>query len=379
MQRVSKKRMSRGRAFAILGGWIAGIAIVVVIIVSVVNYRPVSGVYATQLPCPYSDTIAAFGEYVLYYDDASLHCMTSQGTVRWSFSVGANADYACSDTHVVLWKDSTVYILDQNGKATYNDNLGDTIQFAVVGDNYIGAVVGENTASRLIVKDLQGAHMDEESEAYVDLIVLDVGFYGANGEYMWTLALDVFGTASNTVLNTYEVGKMNTGSTSLGEYITYAVLYENSKLRIISTRTMLTFSDRGTQDTTASLLVYGWRLLANGYNSRGEVMMLYAPTAQTESIFDIRELRLISGTTDKRYNLPDTSIGATIWNESIYAFSETQLFRAGQYDSRFATYDLPITSAATSIIGTLTDGNVILACGTEVYVVSLPQTSNSLI
>lgn len=49
------------------------------------------------------------------------------------------------------------------------------------------------------------------------MIILDLGFYGSNGEYMWTLALDVFGTAANTILNTFEVGKMNTGEVSLGK------------------------------------------------------------------------------------------------------------------------------------------------------------------
>ena len=64
---------------------------------------------------------------------------------------------------------------------------------------------------------------------------------------MWTLSLDVFGTASNTILNTFEVGKMNTGEVSLGSSITYSVLYENSVLRVINTRKMLSFNYRGMQ------------------------------------------------------------------------------------------------------------------------------------
>ena len=102
----------------------------------------------------------------------------------------------------------------------------------------MAAVVGGDTNPSLLVKDHYGAHMDMESDAYQYLMLLDVGFYGKNGEYMWTLALDIYGTAANTILNTFEVGKMNTGKVSLGEPITYAVLFENSVLRVINTRKM---------------------------------------------------------------------------------------------------------------------------------------------
>lgn len=170
---------------------------------------------------------------------------------------------------------------------------------------------------------------------------------------------------------------MNTGEVSLGEPIAYAVVYENSLLRVINTRRMLTFNDRGTEDTSASVLVYGWRLLDAEVPERGNALMLFAPTSQTDSIFDIRELRLISGSTDKRYSLPDTCIGAAVWNRTVYALSATTLYRAGINDSRFTTYELPMASQATRLVGTLTNGRAIVACGDEVYVITLPQAVNT--
>ena len=214
--------------------------------------------------------------------------------------------------------------------------------------------------------------MDEESDAYRNLILLDAGFYGNAGQYMWTLALDVFGTAANTVLNTFEVGKMNTGAVSLGDSITYDVVYENSTLRVINTRQMRTFNDRGTEDSAASVLVYGWYHLHSEVPERGNALMLFAPTSQADSMYDLRELRLISGSVDKRYSLPDTCIGATVWNKNVFAISPTTLYRAGQNDSRFATYELPMEGSATQLLGTLTNGKAIVACGDEVYVITLP-------
>ncbi|MEG2603825.1 MAG: hypothetical protein RSB91_02755 [Clostridia bacterium] len=377
MQRV-KPKITRRKAFLVLFAIILGIALLIWGAVSLFSARPATGVTATLLPCPYNDTITPFGRNVLYYDGVNIHCLSETGAVRWSFPIGADAGYSCSDTVLAAWSGSTIYILDQNGNSSYNDNLGASIQFARVGKQYVAAIIGDTTAARLVVKDHTGAHMDEEADTYADLIILDVGFYGANGEYLWTLALDVFGTASNTILNTFEVGRMNTGEVSLGDSITYAVLYENSTLRVINTRRMLSFDYRGTENASASMLVYGWRLLNYEIPERGDALMLFAPTSQTENLFDIRELRLISGTTDKRYSLPATCIGATVWNKSVYALSGKQLFRAGQNDNRFATYELSLPSDATRLIGTLNNGHAVIACGTEVYVITLPQAISSL-
>ena len=74
--------------------------------------------------------------------------------------------------------------------------------------------------------------------------------------------------------------------------------------------------------------MYGWKLMAYEIPDRGNALILFAPTSQTDSVFDIRELRLISGTSDRQYSLPDACIGATVWNKNIYALSADTLYRA---------------------------------------------------
>ena len=337
--------------------------------------KPDTAVVSYKLPFPFSDSIRAFGQNVLYYDGANIHCTSTTGTVRWSFPIGSGAGFDCNDRVVAAWAGSTIYILDQNGNSSYNDNLGDSIQFARVGTQYVAAIVGDTVKSYLIVKDHTGAHMDEEAAAYEDLIILDVGFYGKNGEYMWTLALDVFGTAANTVMNTFEVGKMNTGEVNLGESITYDVVYEDSRLRVVGTRSMKTFNHRGTEDTAQNVLVYGWRMIGHEVSERGDALLLFAPTSQTENQFDIRELRLINGSNDRRYSLPNTCIGGLIWGRTLYAFSNEVLYRAGMSDSRFSEYALPLPRAATRVIDVTTNGRAIVACGDEVYALTLPTAN----
>lgn len=376
MTRVKTGR-NRKKDFLILFLIIAFIVFVVWGAVRLFSNKPVTAVSVSKLPCPFSDTVKPFGNYVLYYDGVSIHCMTDKGSVRWSFQIGSNAGYDCNNDIIAVWAGSTIYILDENGNSSYNDNLGESIQFARAGKQYVAAVIGDTTTARLVVKDHTGAHMDEEADAYADLILLDVGFYGKNGEYMWTLALDVFSTAANTILNTFEVGKMNTGEVSLGEAIPYTVVYENSLLRVINTRKMLTFNDRGTEDTAASVLVYGWQYLASEIPERGNAQLLFAPTSQNTNMFEIRELRLISGSADTRYSLPAICIGATVWNKTVYAVSATQLLRAGQNDRSFAAYDLPLESEVTRFIGTLSNGRIIVACGSDVYTLTLPHSNSN--
>ena len=117
----------------------------------------------------------------------------------------------------------------------------------------------------------------------------------------------------------------------------------------------------------------GWRLIDSDIPEKGNALMLFAPTAQTESDFDVRELRLISGSIDRRYSLPDTCIGAAVWDQNLYAVSATMLFRASLGDNRFSDYKLPLEKAATRYIGALSNGNILVACDNEVYVCTLPQ------
>ena len=111
MQRV-KPKMNRSQAFALLFLILVVIGLGVWMIRGLFNQKPATAVTASKLPCPYSETIRPFGENVLYYDGMSIHCMSGTGSVRWSFQIGADADYACTDDTIVAWVGSTVFILD---------------------------------------------------------------------------------------------------------------------------------------------------------------------------------------------------------------------------------------------------------------------------
>lgn len=328
-----------------------------------------------RLPCYANQNVTPFRDGMVYYDGASIHHLSSSGTIRWSFPAGTDVKFVAGPTHLAIWSGTQLYLVDQDGNATYNESMEAAVQFVRIGERYAAVVVGEDTDPKLIVKDLKGAQVDAEAEAFSGLMILDTGFYGEQGEYLWTLSLDIYGTAPNTVLNTFQVGKMNTGEVSLGEALTYRVIYENAKLRVFTTRQVYTYDYKCVQDTNATMLVYGWKLIDAEIPDRGRAKLLLAPTSQTSSTQVISELRVLEGMDDKRYTLPTSCVGASIWNGNIYAVSADYIYRADVSSQRFFGYRIPAPEGVeiTAFYGITKDGKMLLASGETMYSMSLPE------
>ena len=358
--------------------WIIVVVVVLAVLLGVHflrRYGSGKEIGLNQLPCYANQNVTPFRDGLVYYDGASIHHLSSSGTIRWSFPAGTDVKFVTGPTHLAIWTGTQLFLVDQNGNATYNESMEAPVQFVRVGERYVAAVVGTDTEPKLIVKDLRGAQVDAEAEAFSGLMILDTGFYGEHGEYLWTLSLDIFGTAPNTVLNTFQVGKMNTGEVSLGEALTYRVIYENGKLRVFTTRQVYTYDYKCVQDTNATMLVYGWKLIDADIPERGRAKLLLAPTSQTSSTQVISELRVLEGMNDKRYTLPASCVGASIWNGNIYAVSADYIYRADVSSQRFFGYRIPAPEgvAVTAFYGITGDGRMLLASGETMYSMSLPE------
>ena len=323
-----------------------------------------------KLRCVVSQDVTVFGDRVLYYDESTLFCLSTSGSELWSVQVGSGARFHASDRHVVVWTTNQLQVLDRNGRSTYNDRLSESIQFARVCDKYVAIVTGDGVSPTLTIKDMDGNHVDEETSNYADLMLLDCGFFG-DDEYLWTTALDVYGAVPETTMHTYRVGRMNTGNVSLGEPITYAVVYSGSSLNVINTRQLRLYDYRGTEDTDGTVLVYGWQLISSTATS-SDPYLLFAPVLQTDTAGSFSELRLLHGSTDTRYSLPDTCVGAAIYKKRLYAFSGDSLYRADISAQRFTALRLPVDGTVTDYLGMTSNGVALLVCGTNVWAVSVP-------
>ena len=222
----------------------------------------------------------------------------------------------------------------------------------------------------LTIKDMDGGLVDTVVNNYTDLMLLDCGFFGDN-EYLWTTALDVYGAVPETTMHTYRVGRMNTGDVSLGEPITYAVVYSGSYLNVINTRQLRLYDYHGTLSADSTVLVYGWQLVGSTPTS-GDPYLLFAPVLQTDTAGSFSELRLLHGKTDTRYSLPDSCVGAAIHGKRLYAFSGNSLYRADISAQRFTALRLPVDGTVTDYLGMTSNGVALLVCGTSVWAVSVP-------
>ncbi len=330
---------------------------------------------AVLLPCAASQDVTVMGDRVLYYDGSSIHCLGASGGIRWSVPVGSGARFSASENHMVAWQGTNVFIVDGNGRTTYNARQDGEVQFARICGNYCAIVCGEDTKPVLLVKNLEGGAVDSEREAYEGMVILDVGFYGEANQYMWTLAMDFYGVAVNTVLNTFQVGKMNTGLENLGEYIAYKVIYDNGVLRVYTTQQMYSFDYKAVQNMSGSQLVYGWEVIGVDFPQRGNANVLLARSDQMNAANGLSELRVMSGTTDRRFDVPDLCVGAAIQGSSIYAFSGNVIYHTGIARQQFYSHLIPLAEGAriTGLIGVTSSGRAIVACGEDVYSVSLPR------
>ncbi len=374
MQRHIQQDLARKRKRNII---LIVIAVVLLIFVGIRLFKSVttsSEISVTQLPISASYNISPFGNYVLYYDGMSLHCITTSAGTRWSHQLGADAGFHTDGKSVVAWSGSQVYILNSNGTITHNESLGAPIQFARVGGNFAGIIIGDENAPHLYIVDLDGTVIDQEINAYDGFMLLNIGFFGENGQYMWTLSFDVAGSAPDTILNTFQVGQKNTGNLSLGDALVYAVIHDNENLKVVNTRQIRTFDYRGTENLQGASLVYGWRLIDSYLSAKGTLSMLYAPSSQTGAQYQIGELRLISGNTDTRYTLPTTCVGATVVDKQIYAFSDNYVYITEVGAQRFKAQNLKefLPGSPKDFLGITADKVALLVIDDSVYAVKLP-------
>ncbi|MBQ8201549.1 MAG: hypothetical protein IJZ74_07270 [Clostridia bacterium] len=358
--------------------WVILITLVLLVIgaVSLISsFGRTSTITALSLPCYAHQDVTVFQDGVLYYDGASIHFVNAGGGIEWSYPVGDGASFSVSDTHLIIWAGSQLFIVDAKGRPSYNQSMEDPIQFARIGARYAVVVTGDDLSPVLYIKDLQGAQIDLEDEDFEGMLMLDCGFYGTNDEYMWTLAYDVYNPEITTVMNTFQVGQMNTGVVNISDHLAYKVLYANNKLNVFTTQQMYIYDYKGVQDVNNTMLVYGWKYLDHYVPERGSANMLLAPTSQTNSVLAISELRVISDTIDRRYTLPSNCVGAAIQNGRIFAFAPNAMYSGNVNSQRFYAYDLPLPDDRTvsSFIGLTNNGYAIVTSNNEVYSVTLPR------
>ena len=328
----------------------------------------------TRIGATLSQNVTPFGDSVIFYDGTTLHCMAATGGNEWSYQIGTNADYDATKERIVAWSGNDLYILNSRGRLIYNNKMSDTIQFASAGSSYVAAFVGEPDNGVVSVINEAGQIVDNVTISNQTL--LDIGFFNAvtsssaqETELMWVLGLDTTGTVISTELQTFQPGKLSTGKSSLGEHIAYKVYSIDGSLEVVTTRQIMHYNYRVLEESNPTL-IYGYTV-EDVQQVGGMTYQLLIPAQESREGVRINNVRLMYGNVDRVLHLPSECLAAALGTHSVYGFASNAVYVCRFGETTFAAHALPIT--VTAVLGMISDNRVIVASGSEIYVVELPR------
>ena len=328
---------------------------------------------ATRIGATLSQNVTPFGSSVIFYDGTTLHCVAATGGNEWSYQIGTNADYDATDNRIVAWSGNDLYIINNRGRLVYNNKMSDTIQFASAGESYVAVFVGEQDSGVVTVIDSNGQIVDNITVSGQTL--LDVGFFKSTTsssaqetELMWMLGLNTTGTVISTELQTFQPGKLSTGKSSLGEHIAYMVYAVDGVLNVVDTRQITHYNYRVIEQSAATL-IYGYTM--QDVKKVGQTTyQLLVPAQERSEGTSITSVRLMYGSVDRVLHLPGECLYAALGTRSVYGFSQSAVYVCRYGETAFTAYSMPVN--VTAVLGLISDNRVVVASGSDIYVVELP-------
>ena len=328
----------------------------------------------TRIGATLSQNVSPFGDSVVFYDGTTLHCVSASGGTQWSYHIGTNADYDATQDRIVAWSGNDLYILNSRGRLIYNNKMSDQVQFARAGETFVAVFVGEPDNGVVTVINTDGQIVDNVTISNQTL--LDIGFFKATTsssaqatELMWVLGLDTTGTVISTELQTFQPGRLVTGKSSLGEHIAYMIFDTNGTLNIVTTREIMHYNYRALEESPASL-IYGYTV-EDVKTQGGVTYQLLIPAQESRSGIHLNNVRLMYGGIDRVLHLPNECLAARLGTRSVYGFSQNAVYACPFDETTFTAYALPVT--ITAVLGMITDNRVVVASGSEIYVIELPR------
>lgn len=317
-----------------------------------------------------TDNIQAFGDSILYYDGVTLHCINTSGGSKWAYSLGSGANFSCSDNKVVAWTSSLIHVLDKDGRPTYTDRLEGNIRFARIGGTYIAVCMGDEVGSTVRVFTHTGALVENLTDSFTDLYLLDMGFFQSGGQLLWVLGLDIGSTIPISNLSAYEPGKsISTGLQELADGLVYRVYTHNNNLMVVDTSQIRTYNYKVVEQNDISpILVYGWAVkqtMSIGRNTH--VLLEQMPQSNASNLFS--ELRVVTNYTPLSLRLHSPCFASGLTEKGVYAFSTAAIYYAPYGSTTVKT--LPLNYQLTGFICTLQNGHAVVVSGSDVMIIAL--------
>lgn len=303
----------------------------------------------------------------VYYDGNAVAKVGDDGDFRWSYMLGAGADFNATDAGVAAWTGKKLTLInDGSGTADFSGNMDDDVLSAAMGSEYAAVLVGQEHNSTIVLMETGGRRVD--SIALSGQTVLDYGFF-YNDTLFWVMTLDTNGTTPSCTVNTYRPGRRQVGAISDGEQILYHVVFQSNQICVTGESYVKVFDYSGTEVKNKRTLVYGWTL-ADADETNDNPMMAFSMNGQYGGDSPVQDVRLIRGDTSQVMRMPYGCASLVARGDRVYGFSRdgmVMIARMGR--QKVDAYQL---SAAFDKVYGVTDGNVaVLGAGNVVYLVSL--------
>ena len=304
----------------------------------------------------------------VYYDGSTVSSLSSSGSVRWSYLVGASAGFYATDYGVATWTGSTLTLIDgASGTTTFNGTMDAEVISAHIDDNYTAVLVGSETSGKMILMESSGRQVSQI--LLEDITVIDFGFF-SNGSLLWVMLLDSNGTAPTCDIQTYRPGKEIVGSIHDNEQLSYAVMFQSSQVLVAGDTYLRTYDYTGTENAARRRLIYGW-YLASSDETASDPLMAFVNDAQLQETSNIRDLRMMRSNLDRVVRLPFGCMSVVARGNTVYGFaSDGHLITVQTNQITPQAYQLGLQRVET-VYGVTQDGVAILGNGGSVYLVSL--------
>ena len=304
----------------------------------------------------------------VYYDGSTVSSLSSSGSVRWSYLVGASAGFHATDYGVATWTGSTLTLIDgASGSTTFNGTMDADVISAHIDNSYTAVLVGSETSGTMILMESSGRQVSQI--LLEDVTVIDFGFF-SNGSLLWVMLLDSNGTAPTCDIQTYRPGKEIVGSIHDNEQLSYAVMFQSSQVLVAGDTYLRTYDYTGTENVARRRLVYGW-YLASSDETANDPLMAFVNDAQMQETSNIRDLRMMRSNLDRVVRLPFGCMNVVAIGNTIYGFaSDGHLVTIRTDQTTPQAYQLGLQRIET-VYGVTQDGVAILGNGASVYLVSL--------
>lgn len=372
---ATRKRKNARRKLIILS--IFGVTVAALAVFAIIFLIPPAGIKELSfaaMPFTAEDEFVPFRGGAVYLDKQKqeLHYVDGDGKTGWGFT---NADPALQLTAsyemVAAYAGDKVQIISSTGKVILNKQYESAVRSVRCGKSSIAVVItdqslvtDENDGSVILVYNMDGVLLDRLDDLAFELI--DYGFFGEDDSlYAIHASNGLASTASR--LTVFSPSSQKTiGYVSIENELIYDAYFTSSTITAICSNGIYTYNYRGDLHDSTPLSGY---VVLDGTVQNNKVGAVAVSGAHDT---DFGTVIIYNGTgTPRTLDLNVTACGIHCSSTRIYTVGKN-LIEAYDYDGNSkGVYAL--SHEATHVIPTDENNTVLIAGGSTVYAVRLPD------